>query len=186
MKSIVCFVLTFLFASAAFAQNTQTVFNDAQGTFNITVPSTWRVKKQPGEDLRFEASRGADIAFEYVAISAKPLPGGDRITPTAFANMFLLQGKPADWQVLADATYPDAKIISKGPAKLGRQDAIFLITEGNVQLVHSELLERTYSVVTLFRGEIFNVSFSAAANKFPSLLPEYEKIVASVVLKQGK
>src|SRR5512139_3737332 len=103
MKIIFGLVLALLLAPAAFAQTAPaTVFNDPQGTFSITVPGTWRVKKTPREDLRFEASRGADLAFEYIAISAKPLPGGDKITPTAFANMLLVQGKPADWQVLAD------------------------------------------------------------------------------------
>lgn len=186
MKIIFCLVISLLLGTAVFSQNAaNTVFNDPQGLFSLTVPSTWRIKKTPREDMQFEASRGADLAFEYVGISARPLPGGEKLTPTAYANV-LLQGKPEYWQTLADSIYSDAKIISQGAAKLGKEDAIFLITEGTVEFEKTKFLERTFTVGCLYQGKVISISFSAASSKFQSVLPEYKKMAASLVFTPGK
>ncbi|MDM7921459.1 MAG: hypothetical protein QUS14_04090 [Pyrinomonadaceae bacterium] len=186
MKILFGLVLSLLFAFTAFPQTAApTVFNDPQGVFSITVPATWRVKKTFNEGLRFEASRGADLAFEYIAIAVNTLPADTKLTPTAYANVFL-QGKPEYWQTLADAAYPGGKLISKGAAKVNQQDAIFIIAEGTVEFNNLKSTERTYSVQTLVQNEVIGISFSAPANRMQALLPEYEKIVASIVLKPRK
>lgn len=179
------FVMIVVSATSSPAQSADTAYRDSVYPFSVTFPPSWKKSVSSRPEIRVEVISDYGKGLANFAVAVTPVKGGEKATATQFVRLFL-EGRPEVIEAITNATYRNAKVLSKGRTFLANQDAFYIIFEGEYKALDETFEMKSYLIETLFEGSVYAITFTTSKEDFERSLPVFKEIATSFGLIPSK